>query len=300
MLVMVRASLYLISAIQKYIHQIVLTLSNVLHVSAITKPLLSVQKFCLDNNVYFEFHPHVFYVKDLNTHEVLLSGQSKDGLYALAKSSVTSVPQAYWSPCTSASTDLWHRRLGHPTPRIFQLLILKNKIICNNKRLNFQCQSCHLGKLSRLSLGPTSHKTSAPLKLIFSDVWGLTPLFSSDSYRYFVIFVDAYTKYVWYYPLVAKSDVYSVFHQFQTLVERQFSLKIKSVQTDWGSEYRKLSTFFQTVGIHHHLICPHTHEQNGTVERRYRHIVETGLTLLGNAKHLFDFGIMLLKPLFIL
>jgi histone deacetylase 1/2 len=88
-----------------------------------------------------------------------------------------------------------------------------------------------------LSLGPTGHKTSAPLELIFSDVWGPAPLFSSDGYRYFVIFVDAYTKYVWYYPLVAKSDVYSVFHQFQTLVERQFSLKIKSVPTDWGGEY---------------------------------------------------------------
>jgi histone deacetylase 1/2 len=89
--------------------------------------------------------------------------------------------------------------------------------------------------------------------------------------------------------LVAKSDVYSVFHQFQTLVEHQFSLKIKSVQTDWGGEYRKLSTFFQTIGIHHRLICPHTHEQNGTVERHHRHIVETGLTLLGQCKAPFRF-----------
>jgi len=104
---------------------------------------------------------------------------------------------------------------------------------------------------------------------------------------FFVIFVDAYTKYVWYYPLVAKSDVYYIFHQFQTLVERQFLLKIKSVQTDWGGEYCKLSIFFQTVGIHHRLICPHTHEQNGTVERRHRHIVETGLTLLGQCKASF-------------
>jgi len=140
-----------------------------------------------------------------------------------------------------------------------------------------------------LSLRPTGHKTSASLELIFSDVWGPAPLFSSDGYCYFVIFVDAHTKYLWYYPLVAKSDVYSVFHQFQTLVERQFSLKIKSVQTDWGDEYRKLSTFFQTIGIHHRLICPHTHEQNGTVERRHRHIVETSLTLLGQCKAPFRF-----------
>jgi histone deacetylase 1/2 len=267
------------------------TLSNVLHVPAITKPLLSVKKFCLDNNVYFEFHPFLFYVKDLNTNEVLLSGQSKDGLYTLSRfrSSVPSIPQAYWSPCISASADLWHRCLGHPTSHIFQFLVLKNKIICNNKRLNFQCQSCPLGKSSCLSLKPTGHKTSALLELIFSDVWGPAPLFSSDGYRYFVIFVDAHTKYIWYYPLVAKSDVYSVFHQFQTLVERQFSLKIKCVQTEWGGEYRKLSTFFQTIGIHHRLICPHTHEQNGTVERRHRHIVETGLTLLGQCKAPFCF-----------
>jgi hypothetical protein len=63
------------------------------------------------------------------------------------------------------------------------------------------------------------HKTSAPLELIFNDVWGLALFFSSDGYCYFVIFVDAYIKYIWYYSLVSKSDVYSVFHQFQTLVE---------------------------------------------------------------------------------
>jgi histone deacetylase 1/2 len=107
------------------------------------------------------------------------------------------------------------------------LLVLKNKIICNNKRLNLQCQSCPLGKSSRLSVGPKK----VPLELIFSDVWGPAPLFSSDGYLYFIIFVDAYTKYIWYYPIVAKSNVYSIFHQFQTLIERKFSLKIKSVQT---------------------------------------------------------------------
>jgi hypothetical protein len=90
-------------------------------------------------------------------------------------------------------------------------------------------------------------------------------MFSSDGFHYFVIFIDAHTKYIWYFPLV----------------ERQFSHKIKYVQTDWGGEYCKLYSFFQTIGIHHRLIYPRTHEQNGSVERRYRHIVEIGLTLLG-------------------
>jgi len=99
-----------------------------------------------------------------------------------------------------------------------------------------------------LSLGPTGHKnTSTPLELIFSDVWGPAPFFSSNGYRYFVIFVDAYTKCVWYYPLVAKSDVYSVFHQFQTLVEHQFSLKIKSVQTKWAMNTENYPYFFRLL-----------------------------------------------------
>jgi histone deacetylase 1/2 len=67
---------------------------------------------------------------------------------------------------------------------------------------------------------PTGHKTSAPLELIFSDVWGPAPMFSSDGFRYVVIFVDAHTKHIWYYLLVAKSNVFSTFQRFQTLVER--------------------------------------------------------------------------------
>jgi hypothetical protein len=41
-------------------------------------------------------------------------------------------------------------------------------------------------------------------------------------------------------PLVVKYDVFSIFHHFQTLVEHQFSCKIKSLQIDWGGEYHKL------------------------------------------------------------
>jgi len=159
--------------------------------------------------------------------------------------------------------------------------VKNKKVSCTSTQFNFHCPACPLGKSSRLTLKTTGHQTQAPLDLIFSDVWGPSPMLSSDGFRYFVIFVDAHTKFIWFYPLTAKSDVFAIFHQFQALVERQFSLKIKSVQTDWGGEYRKLNTYFKTIGIHHRVICPHTHEQNGMVERRHRHIVETGLTLLG-------------------
>jgi histone deacetylase 1/2 len=50
-----------------------------------------------------------------------------------------------------------------------------------------------------------------------------------------------------------------------------------------GGEYKKLNGFFQKVGITHHVSCPHAHQQNGSAERKHRHIIEVGLALLANA-----------------
>ncbi|KAD6454164.1 hypothetical protein E3N88_08870 [Mikania micrantha] len=73
------------------------------------------------------------------------------------------------------------------------------------------------------------------------------------------------------------------------MAERQFQTTLKSVQTDGGGEFRKLTPFLSSLGIQHRFSCPHTSEQNGMVERRRRHVVETGLTLLAqsNVPHRF-------------
>jgi hypothetical protein len=126
-----------------------------------------------------------------------------------------SIPQAFWFPCIVATTDLWHNCLGHPTPRILNLLVSGNKIVSPSRRFLAQCQACPLGKSSRQLLQPTGHKTTTPLDLIFSDVWDHAPMFSSYGFCYFFIFIDSHTKHIWYYPLVAKSDVFSIFQRFQ-------------------------------------------------------------------------------------
>jgi len=59
------------------------------------------------------------------------------------------------------------------------------------------------------------------------------------------------------------------------MVESLFNTKIKQVQTDWGREFRHLNTFFHKHGIIHRISCPHTHQQQGCVERKHRHIIDT-------------------------
>nr|GEX64094.1 putative polyprotein [Tanacetum cinerariifolium] len=77
-----------------------------------------------------------------------------------------------------------------------------------------------------------------------------------------------------------KSDVYSTFKSFVQMVERQFTTKLKNVQTDWGGEFHNLASFFSSLGIIHRRSCPHTSEQNSFAERHNCYVVETGLTLL--------------------
>jgi hypothetical protein len=88
---------------------------------------------------------------------------------------------------------------------------------------------------------------------------------------------------MWLFPIQNKSDVKSVFISFQTMVERLFSRKIESVQSDWGGEHRSLHTYFKSIGIIHHLSCPHTHQQQGCVERKHRHVIDTTLALLADS-----------------
>ena len=66
------------------------------------------------------------------------------------------------------------------------------------------------------------------------------------------------------------------------MAELQFNSKIKSLQTDCGGEFRPLTSFLADW-YSTQTDCPHTYHQNGVVERKHRHIIELGLTLLHHA-----------------
>ena len=61
--------------------------------------------------------------------------------------------------------------------------------------------------------------------------------------------------------------------------------KLNFFQSDGGGEFVNSSFkhLFSQHGIHHRLSCPHHPEQNGLAERKHRHLVEIGLTLLAHA-----------------
>ncbi|PON78832.1 Ribonuclease H-like domain containing protein [Parasponia andersonii] len=56
---------------------------------------------------------------------------------------------------------------------------------------------------------------------------GSSPHLSLDGFRYYVHFIDDYTKYTWIFPLKQNSEAYQIFVDFNMFVERQFDKKKK-------------------------------------------------------------------------
>ena len=56
-------------------------------------------------------------------------------------------------------------------------------------------------------------------------------------FKYYVIFIDHFTKYIWFYPLKRKSHVSNVFIRFKALIDKNFNQKILTLFSNNGGEY---------------------------------------------------------------
>ena len=251
-------------------------LNQVLLVPELHQKLLSVHQFCVDNNVYFEFHSYHFLVKDYSG-KVLHRGLLSDGLYKFINNS--SLPRAF----SGIRSHDWHRRLGHASTPVINKVLSTLPFPVEKNKTHHVCPECQMAKSHALPFKTSTYVSSNPLDLIFTDVWGPAYVHSTTGAKYYVSFLDDYSKFLWLFPIKLKSDVENVFLNFQTYVEKQFDRKIKAIQSDWGGEYRRLNTYFHQNGINHRIACPHTHQQNGSIERKHRHIVEVGLSLLAHS-----------------
>lgn len=230
-------------------------LNQILLIPDIQKNLLSVQHFCLDNNVFFEFRASFFLVKDY-LGNVLHRGPLSNGFYTFSALLAHLQPQALSS--VRVSTNVWHRRLGHVS---FPVINNAHSFPVKNNACSV-CPECQLAKSHTLPFKSLHVSVSKPLELLYSDVWGPTPILSTIGASYYISFLDDSTKFLCLFSLKLKSDALQVFIKFQATVEHQFNTKIKALQTDWSDEYRSLNQYLQTQGITHRITCPYTHQQS--------------------------------------
>ena len=193
-----------------------------------------------------------------------------------------------WSTALSATTsnaDVWHRRLGHPSPQVTSSLAAHDFLPSCNKIAHTPCNACQLGRQPRLPFPHSHSRTFAPFELIHCDLW-TSPVVSFSSYKYYLIVLDDYTHFSWSFPLRNKSDTSLTLQRFFSYVRTQYNVIIKALQCDNGGEFinSDLRSLFSTNGIVYRFSCPHTSPQNGKAERLLRTTNDIVRTLLIQAK----------------
>ncbi|KAH9684673.1 DNA (cytosine-5)-methyltransferase 1B [Citrus sinensis] len=216
------------------------------------------------------------------TGKIVMKGVRKNGLYILVGSSLG---HGISASVVRDKTKLWHMRLAHISER--GLRELSNQGLLGDDKvtsLKF-CEKCVFGKATRLKFSLGRKETKQTLDYIHSDLWGPSQVPSLGGARYFVSFIDDFSRKVWIYVLKHKNEALGKFKEWITLIENQTEKKIKRLRTDNGMEYcsKEFEDFYKSKGIARHRAVTYTPQQNGLAERMNRTIIERVRYMLLNA-----------------
>ncbi|GKA64423.1 putative RNA-directed DNA polymerase [Tanacetum coccineum] len=244
--------------------------NNVLHIPKFKCNLLSVSKLSRDLNCAITFLPESFFMHDIRSGTLIGTGKCQNGLYKME------MVKKRHALATSVST--WHKRLGHPSnPKLQHLDFFKGTPL-NSKVF---CDSCMKAKFSRLPFPVSTTKTHACFDLIHCDIWGKYRTPSLTRASYFLTIVDDFSRATWVYLLKQKHEASMCLKAFHKMVQVQFEKNIRRIRCDNGGEFisNQMIEFYANQGIILETSCIHTPQQNGVVERKHRHLLETARAL---------------------
>ena len=184
----------------------------------------------------------------------------------------------------------WHRRFGHLNFQSLKSLQQKEMVygLPEIKDTSKVCEGCAMGKAHREVFDKEkAWRATVPLELIHTDVCGPMQVSTIGGNKYFLTFIDDYTRMCWVYLMNLKSEVFNIFKKFKAMVELQSGFKIKKLRSDRGGEYTSTEflTFCEDVGLERQLTIAYSPQQNGVAERKNRTIVEMAKAMI-HEKHL--------------
>ncbi|EOY19823.1 Uncharacterized protein TCM_045180 [Theobroma cacao] len=148
--------------------------------------------------------------------------------------------------CTMTENDLWHKRFGH---------------------VNY-------GSLKLMS--------TDKMVLLHTNLGGHMKTSSLNGSKYYLLFINDYTRFSWVYFLKVKSNALNAFIKYKALVENQTNLTSKMLRSDNGTEYatKEFEGHLSKFGVMHQLIVSYSSQQNGVFERKNRTLMEMARCLL--------------------
>ena len=261
-----------------------LILKNCFYVSSFQRNLISVSRLVKDNcSVLFNASG-----MSLFWGNTIVGNAIFDELFRLKTSSSNDNLSFNVNPrkrkeVRNDSGILWHKILGHISQKRVEKLV-KEGLLGSLDFTSFPtCVNCIKAKATN-TFKKNAIRAQSSLELIHTDICGpFDPCYTGQ--RYFITFIDDFSRYMYLYLIHEKSESLKMFKDFKIEAEKQLGKPIKMVRSDRGGEYYGRYTeygqmsgpfalFLQEHGIVPQYTMPGKPNMNGVAERRNRTLKE--------------------------
>ncbi len=273
-------------------------LSGAMHVPDLGYNLVSVPT--LDKKgLHTTFGDLKCHVTDQNDR-LLASGTLVRNLYQLDIDTSRAVKG---TALVAESLSTWHERLAHIDPLSIKKMcanqVIRGVDIKGEESTNHKCDYCVLGKGHRQPFPKTSPtRTTKLLELVHSDVVGPLEIPSHGGSRYFVTFIDDFSRWTVVYMMKKKSESFECFQRYHKMAQTHTGRKLRTVhthrsaqvaharlktlRTDNGGEYlaNEFKEYLRQYGIAHQTTVAYTPQQNGVAERMNRTLLDLVRSML--------------------
>ena len=196
-----------------------LTLLNVLHVPNIRKNLVSVNLVCKRGfKVVFESDKLILSKNGMFVGK----GYGCNGMFKL------SINERKVSAYIVDYFYLWHDRLEHLNFKSIKNISKLGIIACSNESTE-KCEICVKSKMAKKHF-PNVERNSQLLEPIRSDICELNGVLTRGGKRYFITFIDDFSRYTYVYLMRTKDEAFDMFKLYKTEVENQLERKIHYIK----------------------------------------------------------------------
>ena len=261
-------------------------ISNVFYVREMDRNLLSFAKVTDKNRVISIDNTSKIY----NENKKLIAIAFKEnGLYKL-RSYVTNKESYVTIKSNQRLTqkEKFHRMLGHVNFKYLDAMC-KGKLVeglpSELESEYLKCGTCIQNKMRNLPFENRRNRANDLLDIVHTDLNGPHSTTGINGEKYFLTFIDDYSKAARVYTLKSKTEVYDCFIEYINTVENITGKRIKRLRCDNGKEYinKDINRLAREKGIIIDPCPPYVHQLNGTAERYNRSIMDTARCLLSEA-----------------
>ncbi|KAG6998831.1 Retrovirus-related Pol polyprotein from transposon TNT [Fusarium oxysporum f. sp. conglutinans] len=199
-------------------------------------------------------------------NRVILTATVRSGIYVVDQPDEAINAALASLVISDPELQIWHERLGHLSES--GIKALRGMAHGIHPILRGQnCEPCIAGKQKERPHRKSIRKGTYPLECVHADIAGPFPDTAYDGSRYWVVFVDDFTRMGWAYAVKEKSEFTRRFKHLLDTYERP-ERRCHYLHVDQGGENRsdQLCTLCDNKGITIYYTATDQHEQNGIAE----------------------------------